>query len=56
MELLSASDADQWSLIKEVINDCFQTIKIQLLALGLIMVSDKYDITGSGNASWLLTP
>lgn len=37
-------------------NDSFQTIKIQLLALGLIMISEKYDITGVGNANWILTP
>jgi hypothetical protein len=37
-------------------NDSFQTIKIQLLALGLIVISEKHYITGIGNANWILTP
>ena len=36
-------------------DESFQTIKIQLLALGLIMIGDIHDITGSGNANWVLT-
>lgn len=37
-------------------DNCFQTIKIQLLALGLIRVSDKYEsgVVGGGSL-WLLT-
>jgi len=40
----------------KIYEEDFQTIKIQLYALGLIMVSEKYDVPGTGNANWILTP
>ena len=40
----------------QISDDSFQTVKIQLLALGLIMIGDNHDITGAGIANWTLTP
>ncbi len=36
--------------------DSFQTIKVQLLALGLIMIGGKQEMPGHGNTNWKLTP